>query len=426
MHRVVILGGGFGGLYAARSLRHAPVDVTLVDRRNFHLFQPLLYQVATGTLAPGEIASPLRVLLRKQHNARVLLGEAVSLNADTRRLILADGEVPYDSLIVAPGARNHYFGHGEWRVTAPGLKSIEDADRIRHKILYAFEAAEREPDEQRRRAWLTFVVAGGGATGVELAGAIAEISRDMLRGEFRLIRPEESRILLLDGGPRVLAAYSEALSQSAERQLVNMGVRPLLNAIVTAVEADHVRYKTKSGEGEIPTRTVLWAAGVAPSEFASVLEKEAGAELTRKGQVRVAADLSLPNHPEIFVVGDLAYLEQDGHPLPGVAPVAMQEGRYAARVIADRVRGRQTRPFRFSDRGMLAVIGRNAGVGTIGKAPLTGRLAWLAWLFIHLFFLTEAFNRVLVFLKWGYNYITYDRGSRLITGDPGGGPTLDK
>jgi NADH dehydrogenase len=417
VHRVVILGGGFGGLYAARALGHANVAVTLVDRRNFHLFQPLLYQVATGALSPGEIASPLRVLLRRRRNVEVLLAEAVDLDPFARRLILSDGDVPYDSLIAAPGARNHYFGHGEWEQVAPGLKSIEDAARIRHKILYAFEAAEREPDPARRGAWLTFVVVGAGATGVELAGAIAEIARDALRNDFRNIHPEESRILLLDGAPRVLHSFAEPLSASAERQLVRLGVRPRTGVRVTRIDGDGVALATPAGEEYIASRTVLWAAGVTPSGFGAVLAARTGAQLDRAGRLQVGPDLALPGHPEIFVIGDLAHFEQDGRPLPGVAPVAIQQGRYAARVIRDRLDGRVTPPFRYSDRGMLAVIGRNAGVGTIGPVRLTGWAAWMAWLCIHLFYLTEAFHRVLVFLKWGYNYITYDRGSRLITGD---------
>ncbi len=418
MHRVVIVGGGFGGLYAARALKRSDVDVTLIDRRNFHLFQPLLYQVATGSLAPGEIATPLRLLLRKQKNVRVLLGEATGVDVEARRLILAYGEVSYDSLIVATGARNYYFGHDVWEPIAPGLKSVEDATRIRHNILFAFEAAEREPDPQKRRAWLTFVVVGAGATGVELAGALAEIANDSLRYDFRTIHPEESQILLLDGAPRVLNTFPESLSAAAERLLIKLGVRPRTGVKVTAIDSDGVTISSAKGEERIESHTVLWAAGVLASDFGSILQRSAGAELDKTGRVKVTPNLNVPGHSEIFAIGDLARLEHNGAPLPGVAPVAMQEGRYAASVILARLqRAAPPAPFRYFDKGNLAVIGRNSGVGVIGGVQLKGRIAWLAWLFIHLMYLAEALNRVLVFVRWGYQYITYYRGSRLITGD---------
>lgn len=391
--------------------------MTLIDRRNFHLFQPLLYQVATGALSAGEIASPLRVLVRSQKNTRVMLAEATDLHASTRRLILADGEVEYDSLIVAPGSENHYFGHDEWGRFAPGLKSVEDAARIRAKVLYAFEAAEREPDPVVRRAWLTFVVVGAGATGVELAGALAEIARDALRGDFRTIHSEEAAILLLDAAPRVLNTFSETLSASAERQLVKLGVRPRTGVMVSQIDATGVTIATARGPEHIATHTVLWAAGVRPSAFGEIVARETGAQRDRAGRIRVQDDLSVAGHPEIFVIGDLALCEQNGRALPGVAPVAMQMGRHVARVIAARIAGRQTKPFRYRDKGMLAVIGRNAAVGTIGRVSVTGRIAWLAWLFVHLMYIAEAMNRVLVFLKWGYSFLTFNRGSRLITGE---------
>ena len=336
MHRAVIIGGGFGGLYAARALKNDQVSVTLVDRRNFHLFQPLLYQVATGALSPGEIASPLRVLLRKQKNAQVLLADAVDLDPATRNLILDKGAVSYDSLIVAAGARHFYFGHDDWEPNAPGLKSLEDATRIRHKILYAFEAAEREPDPEARRRWLTFVIVGAGPTGVELAGALAEIANDSLRHDFRSIHPEESRILLVDALPRVLTAFPESLSAAAERQLIRLGVRVIPQVRVTAIDADGVTYSTGPNTERIEAHTILWAAGVKPSPWGEILAGRAGAELDRVGRVKVNPDLTVPGHPEIFVIGDLAYLEQNGVALPGIAPVAMQEGRYAASVILDR------------------------------------------------------------------------------------------
>jgi NADH:ubiquinone reductase (H+-translocating) len=422
MHRVVIIGGGFGGLYAARSLRHEKLDVTLIDRRNFHLFQPLLYQVATGALSPSEIATPLRVLLHAQKNTQVLLADAIDLDAALRQVILAErgdhGALPYDSLVVSTGAHNFYFGNDAWEPIAPGLKSLEDATRIRHKILYAFEAAERETDPDIRRCWLTFVIVGAGPTGVELAGALAEIANDTLRHDFRDIHPEESRILLLDAAPRVLTVYSEKLSAAAERQLIRLGVRVIPSVRVTGIDPQGVTFTTQSGATDrIETRTVLWAAGVKPSPWGHILAERAGAELDRAGRVKVNADLTIPGHPEIFVIGDLAYREQDGKPLPGVAPVAMQQGRYAASVIAHRLANRASKPFRYWDKGQLAVIGRNAGVGTIGGVELQGWTAWFVWLFVHLMYLAEALNRFVVFVRWGYQYLTFYRGARLITGD---------
>lgn len=413
MHRVVILGGGFGGLYAARALRRAPVDITLIDRRNFHLFQPLLYQVATGSLSPGEIAAPLRSILSRQRNVRVVLEEAVSLDAEQRLV----GAMPYDTLVVATGSRNTYFGNDQWQRVAPGLKSIEDATAMRRKILYAFEAAERESDPATRRAWLTFVVVGAGPTGVELAGALSEIATDTLRHDFRSIHPEESRILLLDGSPRVLPSYPEDLSAEAERSLVRLGVRSRNNVRVTAIDAEGLTLRTPQGEERLETRTVLWAAGVAPSEFGGVLERSAGAKLDRQGRVMVGPDLTIPGHPEIFVIGDLAYVEQDGKPLPGVAPVAMQQGRYVAQAILERLRGRPSEPFHYFNKGSLAVIGRAAGVADFGRLHFHGLPAWLLWLFVHLMYLVQFQNRLVVFIHWGFLYLTFDRGARLITGD---------
>jgi NADH:ubiquinone reductase (H+-translocating) len=412
MHRVVILGGGFGGLYAAKALRRAPVDVTLIDRRNFHLFQPLLYQVATGSLSPGEIAEPLRAVLRNQKNARVLLGDAVDLDAPNRRLILADGEVPYDTLIVATGAQNYFFGHPEWQKLAPGLKSIEDATTIRHNIFLAFEEAEREPDPALRRAWLTFVIVGAGPTGVELAGALAEIAHDTLRHDFRSIRPEESRIMLLDGTPHVLSSYPQSLSIDAERSLVKLGVRPRTGVRVTNIDDHGVTLQTPSGQERIEAKTVLWAAGVAPSDFGKVLARSAGATLDKEGHVMVDPHLNIANHTEIFVIGDLAVLDK---PLPGVAPVAMQQGKYAARAIVDRLNNRTVKPFHYFNKGSLAVIGRRAGVADFGFVRFHGAIAWLLWLFVHLMFLVQFRNRVIVFIRWGFQYLTFDRGARLIT-----------
>ncbi len=417
-HRVVILGGGFGGLYAAKALKHAPVAVTILDRRNFHLFQPLLYQVATGALSPGEIASPLRAVLRKQKNTSVLLGEAVDLDPDQHRVILEDGHtVEYDSLIVATGSTDSYFGHDDWRRNAPSLKSIEEATEIRHRILYAFEAAERETDPEKQRAWLTFAIVGGGPTGVELAGALAEIAHDTLRHDFRSIRPEEARIYLIEGAPRMLPTYPEDLSAKAEASLRRLSVRPRTGVMVTHIDDGSVTLKEKDGsETTINTHTVIWAAGVKPSSFAEVLEHRAGARRDKKGLVLVNPDCSVPGHPEIFVIGDLAHVDQDGRQLPGVSPVAIQEGAYVAKLIPARLAGKVLRPFHYFDKGSLAVIGRASAVAQIGPFHLSGLVAWLTWLFVHLMYLVEFSNRVLVFVQWGFLYITFNRGARLITG----------
>jgi NADH dehydrogenase len=411
-HQVVILGGGFGGLYAAKALKNAPVQITVLDRRNFHLFQPLLYQVATGSLSPGEIASPLRRVLHSQQNARVLLGEAVDLDIDRRRVILADGEVQYDTLIVATGSMDSYFGHDEWQQRAPGLKTIEEATEIRSKILYAFEAAEKEPDPEKQRAWLTFVIIGAGATGVELSGALGEIAHEMLHRDFRSIDSTKAEILLLEGGPRVLPAYPADLSAKAEASLIRLGVTPRTNVMVTGIDEAGVTVKTSSGTDRINARTIIWAAGVRASSFGDVLKQRAGAQLDRGGRVLVDPDLSVPGHPEILVIGDLAHFEQDGKLLPGVAPVAMQQGGY----VAKRIRGKTTGNFHYFDKGSLAVIGRASAVADIHGLHISGLLAWLAWLFVHLMYLVEFSNRVLVFIQWGFLYLTYNQGARLITG----------
>jgi len=418
MHRVVILGGGFGGLYAAKALHNAAVEITLIDRRNFHLFQPLLYQVATGSLSPGEVAAPLRAVLSHQKNVRVLLDEATDLDAGAHKLLLKSGaEIPYDTLVVATGSRPSYFGHTDWEAVAPGLKTIEDATAIRRKILFAFEAAERETDPDRRHEWLTFLVVGAGPTGVELAGALAEIAHDTLRHDFRSIRPEQSRILLLDGSPRVLPSYPEDLSLAAERSLIRLGVRARNNVRVTAVDAEGVTLVNAAGGTErLAARTVLWAAGVSPSEFGRILKERAGAPVNGRESVLVNADLTVQGHPEIFVIGDLAYLEQNGKPLPGVAPVAMQQGGYVARAIQARIDGNQMAPFHYHDKGSLAVIGRAAGVADFGRFRFHGFLAWLLWLTVHLTFLVQFQNRLIVFIRWGLQYLTFSRGARLITG----------
>lgn len=417
-HRVVILGGGFGGLYAAQALKRAPVEVTLIDHRNFHLFQPLMYQVATGSLSPGEIAAPLRSVLNRQKNTQVLLGEAVDIDPDTKQILLKDGGViEYDSLIVATGSQSAYFGHEEWREWAPSLKSVEEATMIRHKILLAFEAAERIHDPDERRTWLTFVIVGAGATGVELAGALGEIANHTLKNDFRSIRPQDARIIVVDSAPRVLSSYPEDLSRKAERSLVKLGVRVRNGVMVTGVDADGVTLKTKSGTERLASHTVIWAAGVAISEFGRQLAKRTGAETDRGGRIKVSPDLTIPHYPDIFVVGDLAFATKpNGKQLPGVAQVAMQGGAYAAKTILKRMRGEPVQPFHYFDKGELAVIGRAAAVANIFGLHLSGLIAWLVWLFVHLMYLVEFQSRVVVFIQWGFQYMTFSRGARLITG----------
>lgn len=420
-HRVVIAGGGFGGLYAAKALRSSEFDVCLIDRRNFHLFQPLLYQVATGELSPADVAFPLRAILSDQKNTRVLLSEVTDLDADRRLVVLNGGQtVPYDSLVVATGAKNHYFGSDHWAEFATGLKSLEDATRIRHRILYAFEAAEKENDPEKRRAWLTFVVVGAGPTGVELAGALGEIANDTLKNDFRAIRPEEARILLVDNSPRVLSPFHPDLSAKAEDSLIRLGVRSLLNVKVVGVDRYGVRVQGTQGEQYIATRTALWAAGVAAAGFTRTLADRAGAKLDRGGRVMVDGFCNIPGRPEIYVIGDASVLnDRDGKPLPGVAPTAMQQGSYAAASIRKRLAGQEVAPFRYLNKGNLAVIGRARAVAEFGAGlRFSGITAWLLWLFVHLMYLVSFQNRVIVFIRWGFNYLTYNRGARLITGEP--------
>ena len=410
--RVVILGGGFGGLNAARTLRRAPVSVTLVDRRNHHLFQPLLYQVATAALSPADIASPIRGVLRRHENVDVVLGEVVDIDLAGRTVKLRDGgALRYDYLIVATGATDQYFGHPEWSAFAPGLKSIDDAVEVRRRFLLAFEAAEREEDEETRRGLLTTVVVGAGPTGAEMAGAMAEMARHSLLRDFRRIDPSTARIILLEGGERVLPTYDPALSARAERALRKRGVEVRTKSIVTRIEPDAVYV----GEERIPARNVVWAAGVAASRLGRAL----ASNLDRLGRVAVTSDLSLPGHPEVFVIGDLAHFEEDGQALPGLAPVAIQQGRAAGRNIARRVAGEPTRPFRYVDKGTMATIGRGAAVVQFAGLKLSGFVAWLAWLFIHVFFLIGFRNRVAVILEWAWSYLTWLRGARLITGPIG-------
>jgi NADH dehydrogenase len=406
---VVIVGGGFGGLYAARALRGAAVHVTVVDRRNHHLFQPLLYQVATAALNPADIAAPIRSVFRGAGNVSVVLAEAVGVDLAGKKLLLADGELPYDYLVLATGATHSYFGHEEWAPFAPGLKSIEDALEIRRRVLLAYEMAER--DAEHRREWLTFVIIGGGPTGVELAGALAEISRQTLSREFQHIDPSHARIILIEGMPRVLPPYPEDLSAKARTQLERLGVDVWTGARVTGIDAAGVTL----GHERILARTVLWAAGVA----ASPLAKSLGVPLDRAGRVSVEPTLAVSGRSDVFLVGDLSTLEQDGKPVPGVAPAAIQMGRHAARNILRAIAGLPAEPFRYRDKGSFATIGRGKAVGELaGGLKLSGFLAWIAWLAIHIFFLIGFRNRVLVLFQWAYSYVTFRRGARLITGAP--------
>lgn len=406
---VVVVGAGFGGLNAVRALEGSPVRVTVVDRRNHHLFQPLLYQVATAALSPADIASPVRSILRHQRNATVLLGSAISVDRAARELVLADGRLAFDYLVLATGARHAYFGHSDWESSAPGLKTLEDALEIRRRILLAFERAEREPDPARRRALLTFLIVGGGPTGVELAGAIAEISRHVLRRDFRAIDPRAANVQVLEAGPRILPTFPPDLARKAQRALERMGVQVRTGCPVREVEAGGV----EAGDSRIEAATILWAAGVRASPIAASL----GVGLDTAGRVLVEPDLSIPGDPRIFAIGDVAaFLHQSGKPLPGVAPVAIQQGRHVAQNVARDLAGRPRRPFRYRDKGSLAVIGRAQAIASFGRFRMSGFLAWLAWCFVHILFLIGFRNRALVLFEWAWAYLTDQRGARLITG----------
>ncbi len=408
--RVVVVGAGFGGLEAARALAKLPVQVTLIDRKNHHTFQPLLYQVATAGISPAEIAAPIRWILRGKKNVAVLLDEVVDFDLQHGIVRLSDLEIPYDYLIVAAGARHSYFGHEEWEPLAPGLKTVEDALEIRRRVLLAFELAEKQAAAGEPPSDLNFVIVGAGPTGVELAGTLAEIARRVLRDEFLSIDPKRTRILLLEGGPRILPTYAPDLSQSAVRQLEKLGVEVRASAMVTRI----ARGAVWVGEERILSAVTLWAAGVA----ASPLGKKLGAPTDRAGRVLVNPDLSIPEHPEVFVVGDLATLkDEDGNPLPGVAPVAMQQGRFLAKTISRELQKLPRKDFHYIDKGSLATIGRAAAVAQIGKLHISGYFAWLAWLFIHILFLIGFRNRLMVMIQWAWSYVTYERGARLITGD---------
>lgn len=404
---VLIIGGGFGGLSAARALASSPVRVTLLDRQNHHLFQPLLYQVATAGLNPGDISAPIRHLLREQENVTVLLAEATHIDPAAKTVHLTEGSVAYDHLIVATGATHAYFGHDEWAARAPGLKSLEDAVEIRQRFLLAFEAAEREHDPERRRAWLTFVVVGAGPTGVELAGAMSEVAREALREDFRAINPADARVLLVEGLDRVLPTYPKDLSAQALKALHERGVEVRLNTRVTRIDDDAVMM----GDELVAARTVVWAAGVA----ASPLAKSLGVPLDRAGRVKVDPALRVPGHPDIFVLGDLATIDQDGAPVPGVAQAALQGGEQTALNVMRSIRGQELEPFHYTDLGSMATIGRNDAVAVIGKAQFTGFFAWLMWLFVHVMALVGFRNRLAVIFSWAWSYVTFNRGSRLIT-----------
>ena len=424
-HRVVVVGGGFGGLQAVRKLRRAPVEVTLVDRRNFHLFQPLTYQVATGALSPGEIAYPLRALFKRDRNVRVLLAEVADFDLESRELHLrsVDGvpaprRVPYDTLIVAGGSRYSYFGHDEWRKHAAEVKSLESALVVRSRLLAALEAAEAEPNEMKRAAWMTFVVVGAGPTGVEMAGQIAELARDTVRRDFRTIDPRGARILLVEAGERVLRNFPSSLSGRATRSLERLGVTVLAGRMVVGIDADGITIDGPEGSERIASRVVVWAAGVTASSLAERLGELVGAERDGAGRVTVEADLTLPGHPEVFALGDMVRVRNpDGSAtvLPGVAPVAMQQGRYAASVVRSRLHTRMTPPFRYRDKGSLATIGRAAAVADIKGLKLSGFLAWSTWLFVHIWYLVGFQNRLLVLIRWSISFTTHGRGARLIT-----------
>jgi NADH dehydrogenase len=417
--KVIIIGGGFGGLSAAQALKSAPVDVSVIDRRNYHLFQPLLYQVATGSLSPGEIAAPLRGVLSRQKNTRVLLGDVEDIDPVAKRVLLADGaSFEYDSLIVAAGSQSSYYGHDEWQKWAPGLKSVEEATTLRHKILYAFEVAERLSDPAERRAWLNFVIVGAGPTGVELAGAIGEIARQTLKNDFRSIHPQDAQITLLDAAPRLLMTFPEDLAQKAERSLAKLGVRTKMRARVDEVDRDGVTLEVNGSTERLSSKTVIWAGGVTVAPLGKTLAQRTGAETDHGGRTKVGPDLTIANFPDIYVIGDLALsLDAHGKPLAGVAQVAMQQGVYAAEAIVRKVAGRpKQKAFKYFDKGNLAVIGRAAAVANVFGVHLWGLPAWLVWAFVHLMYIVEFQSRLLVFIQWAIQDLTFSRGARLITG----------
>jgi NADH:ubiquinone reductase (H+-translocating) len=420
-HRVVVVGGGFGGLQSVKALRHLPVDITLIDRNNYHLFQPLTYQVSTAALSPDEIAEPLRYIFRRSANVRVVMGDVSRLDLDERRVVLRPGidgldeeAVPYDALVLATGASYSYFGHEEWRPIALEVKTLDNALRVRSRILSAFEAAELEHDERERCRWLTFMVVGAGPTGVEMAGQIAELARDTLPGDFRSVDPRAGRVLLVEAADRVLPAFPPELSARAERSLHEVGVTSLTGRALIDVDPEFVRVRDAGGQIEdIPCRTIVWAAGVTASPLAGALAERSGAEVDRAGRVTVEADLTLPGRPEVMAIGDMARVRDQS--LPGLAPVAMQQGRYVGRLVGDQLAGRSTPPFRYVDKGSLATIGRGRAVADVRGLHIGGFVAWAIWLVVHLFYLIGFDNRAVVLVRWAYNFFTRGRAGRLVT-----------
>ncbi|MEZ6136718.1 MAG: NAD(P)/FAD-dependent oxidoreductase [Pirellulaceae bacterium] len=415
---VVIIGGGFGGLEVAQRLRKAAVRIKLVDRHNYHLFQPLLYQVATGGLSPANIATPLRSIVCKQANCEVLMAEVTGFDVANQKVLLADGELNYDVLVVAAGATHSYFGRDEWESLAPGLKTLADAARIRRRIFLAFEAAEREPDAELRKALLTFIVVGGGPTGVELAGALSEIARHTLKNDFRHINPEDSRILVVEAAPHILAHYPEELCKRAAEKVRSLGIEVHTHTKVTEITPDHVRLATADGELDVPTKTVLWGAGVQASPLGKQLAAACGLETDRAGHLPVTDRLNIAGYENIFAIGDIATcLGSDGKPLPGLAAVAVQQGRYVAKVVMGNGRNDSMKPFVYNDKGSMATIGRSAAVAQIGKHQYCGFFAWLLWLFVHLMLIVQFQNRILILLQWAWSYVTFNRSNRIITGE---------
>jgi NADH dehydrogenase len=420
-HKVVIIGGGFGGLTAAQKLAGADVDVTLIDRRNFHLFQPLLYQVATGALSPANIAAPLRAVLRRARNCQVLMGEVTGFDVPGKAVLVGDERIPFDSLIVAAGATNNYFGKPEWEKNAPGLKTIEEATEIRRRVLQAFEEAERHPKGPDRDRNMTFIVVGGGATGVEMAGAIGELSHQTLRKDFRNVDTATARIILVEGSERVLEVFPEKLSRKAEKALRKLGVEIRTSSKVRDIQPDHVMIESGGTMQRVETATVVWGAGVRASPLGKMLAEATGATTDRGGRVVVQPDLTIPGHPNIYAIGDMAAATSNGKPVPGVAQGAIQGGKFAARAILRRLAGKpDVGTFTYWDKGTLATIGRNAAVGQIGWLKLSGFIAWLAWLFVHIVYLINFSNRVMVLFQWFWNYVTRNRSARLITGADAG------
>jgi NADH:ubiquinone reductase (H+-translocating) len=417
-HQVVIIGGGFGGLNAALSLRDAAADVTLIDRRNFHLFQPLLYQVATGALSPANIAAPLRAVLKRHSNTRVLLGEVTGFDLPGKAVLVGDDRVPFDTLVLAAGATNNYFSRPDWEQYAPGLKTIEEATDIRRRVLSAFEAAERFSGAGHRERYLTFVVVGGGATGVEMAGAISELAKHTLRNNFRTLDPATARIVLVEGHNRLLPPFPEKLSAYTEKSLQKMGVEVWTSAKVRDIQADHVLVEKDGQVHRIDTATVIWGAGVKASPLGKMIAEATGTTIDRGGRVVVGPDLTVPGHPNIFVIGDMAAATSAGQLVPGVAPAAMQEGRFVAAAVKKRLAGRSdVGNFVYWDKGSMATIGRNAAVAVAGWLKFTGFIAWLAWLFVHIMYLISHTNRIMVLFQWAYSYFSRNRAARLITGE---------